>query len=428
MLGYDLASTYHNRRELKLTRETVSDLAEAIVIDFGSQVNGAPLQVDGRLYAGGERIACIDLETGAEIWENPDIGSVATLAYADGTLYVHDFGSNLRALDAATGAELWQLARLDESEFGFSSPIVVGERLYVGASSNQEILTTAPTFRGHVDAANRSTGRRVWSAFTVPTGATGAAVWSSVSADVPAGLIFVGTGNNYTEPATDTSDAILALKVIDGSLEWKNQRYAGDVWSLYAAALGNPEYDFGANPVVLDAPGAGGASRLVAAGQKSGDVHVLDRDTGELVCTRSLSPGSASGRQGIFNNGAWDGFRFLVAANGATSDAPGSEPSDSAFGTSVLFALDPLTCDIVWERQLPGPVMAPITVAGGVGFVGADRHLEAFDTETGERLFDYEASATIGSAATISDGRVAFGVGLSWTLGTSGTSLVVLSL
>jgi outer membrane protein assembly factor BamB len=170
-------------------------------------------------------------------------------------------------------------------------------------------------------------------------------------------------------------------------------------------------------------------TKLVAAGQKSGDFHVLNReDDGSEVCMRNLSPGSANGRMGIFNNGAWDGTHLLVAANGATSDAAGSEPAAGSFGTSVLFALDPETCDIVWERQLPGPVLAPITVANGVGFVGADKLLDVFDTDTGARLYSYTAPSTIASAPTVADGRVAFGTGINWSVGSSGTMLVVLSL
>ncbi len=72
--------------------------------------------------------------------------------------------------------------------------------------------------------------------------------------------------------------------------------------------------------------------------------------------------------------------------------------------------------------------MGPITVANGVGFVPADRHLEAFDIETGALLFKHSAAATIASAPTVANGRVAFGTGLQWTFGSPGTVLTVLDL
>jgi polyvinyl alcohol dehydrogenase (cytochrome) len=261
----------------------------------------------------------------------------------------------------------------------------------------------------------------------VEPGRTGAALWSSLSID--GDRVYAGTGNNYTMPATDTSDAIVAINDGNGTIAWANQRYAGDVWAVSTASLGNPDYDFGTNPILFEAEVGGTMTPLVAAGQKSGDMHVLARDgQGTEVCSRNLGPGSANGRSGIFNNGAWDGTHLLFAANGATSSGPGSEPADSSFGPSVLFAIDPATCDVVWERQLRGIVLAPITVANGVGFVGADRHLEAFDTDTGQRLLSYDAPSTIASAPTVSDGRVAFGTGINWSVGSSGSILVVLSL
>ena len=74
---------------------------------------------------------------------------------------------------------------------------------------------------------------------------------------------------------------------------------------------------------------------------------------------------------GVFNNGAFDGERIVVAGNNGTSSGPGSEPSNGASRplgganttTSVLMAMDPATGDVLWERQLPAWVWAPITLA-----------------------------------------------------------------
>jgi polyvinyl alcohol dehydrogenase (cytochrome) len=434
MLGYDAESTYFNRAETKISRTTAPNLKVAFTVDLGGNITGSPLQVADRLYAAAaqQRTVCYDLTTQQLVWEVPaaTFTSSSTFAYSDGTLFVHDFGGVIRALNAADGTQQWEL---DTSDYGFvvgfSSPIIAGDLVIVGGSTGEEILPGAmPGFRGFVFAANKNTGQLAWKEFTVPEGATGAALWSTPSADVAGGRVYAGTGNNYTMPATDTSDAILALNFDTGVTEWKAQRYEGDVWSLFTASLGNPDYDFGANPVVFEAAVNGTMTELVAAGQKSGDVHVLRRDTGAEVWKRNISPGSANGRMGIFTNGAWDGEHLLFAGNGATSDAPGSEPQDSSFGTAVLFALDPATGNIVWERQLPGPVLAPITVANGVGFVPADRHLIVFDTSTGQTLFRHTAASTIASAPTVSNGRVAFGSGIGWSVGTPGTILTVLDL
>lgn len=431
MLGYDAQSTYHNTAETQISVQTVANLHVVWTADLGSNITGAPIQVDGRVYAVGAGAYCFDAGTGMEIWHNAGVTATASLAHAGGMVFAHEGSGILRALDANTGAELWATPTSPQpGVVGFSSPMIAGDRILIGGSTLEELRpSTPPTFRGFVLAADRNTGAVVWSTETVPPGSTGASVWSSVAVDPAGAYAYATTGNNYTEPATDSSDAILALNLENGTIQWKAQRLEGDIWSLATAALGNPDFDFGANPVVFEAEIDGAAVPLVAAGQKSGDAHVVRRDTGALVWTRKLSNGVSTGQQGIFNNGAWDGTHLLFAGNGATSSAPGSEPpAPDGDGTAVLFALDPATGDIVWERQLPGIVMAPITVANGVGFVGAGRYLEAFDTSTGALLFKHEAEATIAAAPTISHGRVALGVGLNWLFGMPGSTLSVLAL
>lgn len=69
---------------------------------------------------------------------------------------------------------------------------------------------------------------------------------------------------------------------------------------------------------------------------------------------------------------------------------------------------------MLWERQLPAWVWAPITVTYGVGFVSADSEIQAFDTATGAKLFSLKTSGTIASGASIAGGRVYFGSGLGY--------------
>src|SRR5205814_1900911 len=139
----------------------------------------------------------------------------------------------------------------------------------------------------------------------------------------------------------------------------------------------------------------------------------LDRMTGDVIWSRKVSAGSAL-IGGIFNNGAYDGERLIVTGNNGTSSGPGSEPangnSKSIGGantlTSVLMALDPADGDVLWERQLPAWDWAPITLAGSVGFVAADRELQAFDTATGAKLWSMQTEGTIASGAAIAGCRI----------------------
>ena len=421
-LGYDLNSTYWNRAETKITTSTVANLAKAWEFNTMASATGTVVISGGRVYLastpsdpadptkGG--IIAIELATGAEIWRNSTTSGSSSLALDGTVLYLHDSGGNVRALDIADGHELWmQPTDNVGAVVGFSSPVVTRDFVLVATSSAEELILAAgnpATFHGAVFAVNKSDGSLAWKKPTVDPPGDGVGVWSTLSVDEGAGLVFASTGNNYTV-ASNTSDAFLAIPLADGaSFRWKAQILENDVYTS-RKSNGNPDADFGANPILFEVQGR----KVVAGGNKGGDVWVLDRTSGEVIKKRNLGPSSAA-RGGIFNNGAWDGSSLLLAVNGATSTDPRSEQGPSP---TTLFALDPLTLEIKWERQIQGPSFSPITVANGVGFVGKNKTLHAFDTATGDVLFEFPTEATLCAAPAISDGYVVFGSGMSWIPG-----------
>lgn len=431
MLGHDLASTYHNRAETELSPANVGQLREAWRFEARGPITGAPAVEGGRLYvvSAGATYA-LDAASGAVTWENDDVQGTSSPTLSDGALYVDDADSVVHALDAATGAERWR-AVVDPHRFasGFSSPVVFERYVIVGSSSVEEgAAAEGATFRGSVVAFDRDTGAELWRHYTAVPPHNGVAVWSTVTIDPETRLVYGSTGNNYTGEAGPTSDSIFALELDSGALAWSTQLTEGDVFTIL-----NPrsaDTDFGTNPILFAARIAGAERKLVGAGQKSGVFWALDRATGEVVWSRAVSPGSAL-IGGMLNNGAYDGRRILVAGNNGKSSAPGSEPSNGAFGrgsTSVLMALDPADGSTVWERQLASWVWAPITVAGGVGFVAVNDTLQAFDVETGVKLLSFATAGTIASAPVVAEGRVQFGSGLSYFVGTPNRRLHVLSL
>jgi polyvinyl alcohol dehydrogenase (cytochrome) len=419
-LGYDLKSTYNNAGERKINARTASRLGAIWRSTTHGRVSGAPAVADGVVYIlSSKGLFALDANSGNELWRNETLSGSSSPTYAEGELFVHDFASVLHAFDAETGRELWQV-KTDTHQFanGFSSPAVLDGYVVVGISSIDEAVnrTDTSTFRGGVAAYNRTTGQQVWRHYTVEPPFNGVGVWSSVSIDPELGLVYGTTGNNYTGQASNTSDAIFAVRLSDGQLAWSTQLTEGDVFTI-ARPL-SEDSDFGTNPILIDAFVNGRRRKLVAAGQKSGMFYALDRRTGALIWERSVSRGSAF-IGGIFNAGAYDGRHILVAGNKGTSSGPGSEPAngDSRLGTpgtSVLVALNPTDGSIVWERQLPAHVWAPITVAGGVGFVAYERQLQAFDVRDGRKLFNYKTAGTITSAPVVADGRVFFGSGLTY--------------
>jgi len=168
--------------------------------------------------------------------------------------------------------------------------------------------------------------------------------------------------------------------------------------------------------------------KLVAGGNKGGDFWVVDRTDGTVIQQRNLGKDAWSPfKGGIFVSGAWDGSSLLAVVNNAVSIGEGSEeaPLGSA---ATLFAFDPLTLEIRWERQVLGSAFSPITVANGVGFFAKNKILQAFDTATGAVLFEYETEGTIATAPAISNGYVIFGSGMPWFTATNGTKYYALKV
>lgn len=418
MLGYDLRSSFFNAVETRISPTSVGKLTEAWDISVLGSVNGTAAVVGDRVFAlatGG--LYALDVRTGESLWMNPDVGGTSSPSYRDGRLYVNDAIAVLRALDADDGSAIWESVIDDHPEAtGWSSPVLVEDMVIVGSSSSEEWVSSDATFRGGVVAFDVASGAERWRYYTAMPPHNGATVWSSVSADPAARLLVATSGNNYTGEAGPHSDSIFALDLDTGRLIWNTQVRENDLHTGLNPQ--GPDYGFGTNPILFEAVVDGEKRQLVGAGEKSGIFWVVDRHTGAHVWSRAVSEGSYI-VGGILNNGAYDGTRIIVAGNNGTSDGPGSEPASgeswwpAVEPTSVLMALDPGNGNVLWERQLPSWVWAPITIANGVGFVAAETSIQAFDVETGEKRFSMQTEGTITSGAAISHGRVFFGSGLA---------------
>ncbi len=79
------------------------------------------------------------------------------------------------------------------------------------------------------------------------------------------GLLYVATGDNYSPPATELSDAIVALDLRSGAVKWSRQFTAGDTFS--GACTGTPEcgpdFDFGSSVMLVES----GPKPVLVAGQ-----------------------------------------------------------------------------------------------------------------------------------------------------------------
>jgi polyvinyl alcohol dehydrogenase (cytochrome) len=401
-LGGNARSTFHNPEETTLTTSNVAMLAEAYTVMMAGSATGTAAVVDGVVYAPSMgALVALDAATGMMKWTMRQ-SVPGSVTYDAGKLYVQNSGGMVMQIDAATGTPGWQTPI--GSFGGFSTPLVVGNKVLVGASSGEEnLVADNAMFRGRAVALDKATGQMLWQHETATPPANGAAIWSSPSADAELGIAYFTTGNNYTGVAGDQSDSIIALDLETGALLWKFQATANDVYTTVNFGPG-PDYDFGTNPILFDA----GGKKLVGAGQKSGTFWALDRMTGQMVWSREVTRGCGIG--GIFNNGAFDGTRILVT-------------SWPCAGGAVLAALDPATGSPQWMMPMPAQSWAPITVVNGVGFVPSQNVLNAFETATGRMLASFTAGGSISSGAVAIDGRVFFGSGVPPLAGMFGSPM-----
>jgi polyvinyl alcohol dehydrogenase (cytochrome) len=427
--AFDVQSTWHDTNEPKLTKDNVGSLVELWSAPVG--IESTVSVVGNRIYVSASSgIAALDADSGAIIWKQvgtatEGIGSTASPTYDDGVLYIDNGpGGWIYALNADDGSIIWR-TQVETHPFvaGYSTPIVYGNGVYVGVSSNEELGTTAnATFKGSVVALDKRDGTMLWKSHTAGDGENGCAVWSTVALDPIGGTVFAATGNNYTEAPGPGSDSVFAFDMKTGEQKWHVQATTGDVFTISNPR--SPDSDFGANPVVYDYKG----KHYVAGGQKSGNVYIWDRDTGVQVEMRNIGKGSAF-IGGVFQAFAFDGDYLYAVNNQATSTGANSEAAngDSA-STSVLYALDPEDLTIAWERQLPAWVWAPMTIVNGMALVGPETHLEVIDLSDGSKLFDFKAVGTIIGAPVVNNGRVYVPSGLSYTFGHRDDKLHALAL
>jgi polyvinyl alcohol dehydrogenase (cytochrome) len=407
LMGYDAHNNYHQPDEHMLNVDNAASLVEKWRFAVHGTPMGSPVVAQGKVFAmatGGT--FALDFATGAEVWENLDVAGTASLAYADGFIYAHTgSGAMLYKLSAADGSVVWgpvatypQLPSAD----GTSSPIVADGKVMVGHSSPAEVLGGADQInaRGGVEAFDIQDGSRLWTYWTVPeTGENGAMVWSTVSVDLDARVVFAATGNNYTMAGGD-SDAVHAFSLDTGERKWVQQVRQNDVWSINSAVQLGEDTDFGANPILAEVDGR----KIIGVGDKGCAFWALDRETGEILWSdANLSSTKTTSTGGMLMNGAFDGQYFYVASN---------QPP----GESILHVLDAHDgSDVLPPQMLGATVWGAPSLANGLLVLPANNVLRLYNAKTGALLSSFDTGGTIAAGApAIANGQIIVKSGIAY--------------
>ena len=385
---------------------------------------GQPNVVGGRVYVGSNdgTIYAIDAQAGCLYWMYRAKSMVRSgvVVGPDKRAYVGDLDANLYALDTETGKLIWQ-KKADDQPFAriTGTPKLYNGRLYVPIASQEENAGANPIypcckFRGNLVAIDAKNGAVIWRAYTSPEpkptgtsktgvqfyGPSGATTWSSPTLDLKRKLIYIMTGNGYSDPDIKTADAIVAIDMNTGKIRW-SQQGSPDMFNWDCGPRGGggncpanhgDDVDFGSSAVLLD---AGGGKQVLVAGQKSGMVHAFDPDqNGKILWQTRIGKGSTLG--GIL----WGIAGHQGIAYVPLSDINRQKP-DAGGG---MFAIDAATGKVIWHTPPPAPTclakpgcnsaqLAPPSAIEGAVFSGSmDGHLRAYDMAAGKIIWDFDSA------------------------------------
>ena len=405
--------------------------------------DGQPSVAGGRVFVGTQSgtVYALSAETGCVHWTfraEAAVRAAITIARLDGGRYVAivgDRAANVYALDAGNGGMIWK-SHVDDHPFArvTASPTFHNGRLYIGVASGEETAGAVAeyeccTFRGSLVVLDAATGSRVWKTYTIEEpqrraknrigtqmwGPSGAPIWSSPAIDVQKNVVYVTTGNNYSGPASDRSDAFVAFDLASGKILWSRQMTASDDWNTACRLTDQtnctnkdaPDHDFASPPILVSLPNG---RRALVAGQKSGVVHALDPDrNGEILWQERVGKGGING--GVQWGSAADASNVYVALSDlARFPVPNSQattPDPEAGGG--MFALNLESGKRVWETPPPracrtrdrcSPAQsAAVSGIPGIVFSGSiDGHLRAYSTTDGAIVWDVDTVQTYTTA------------------------------
>ncbi|MGQ0560556.1 MAG: PQQ-dependent dehydrogenase, methanol/ethanol family [Gemmatimonadota bacterium] len=460
---------YHAQRYSALDQITASNVAQlrpAWVFQAGViglianpatyAMEAAPIVVDGVMYVSGYDgyVWALDAATGTLLWRHRhaiplDVplccGNVNRgVAVAKGKVIFVTPNAHLVALDATNGRRVWDqiFADVRAGESATLAPLVIKNLVIVGSSGAEYGV------RGHIDAFDIDTGRRVWRRYNVPKpGEPGSDTWPQTDAwsrgggtawitgsyDPELDLVYWGTGNpgpdfdGSVRPGNNLyTNSVVAFDPDDGVTKWHYQWTPHDVW----------DYDGVNENILFDLDGR----KLLAHFDKNGYLFILDRTNGRLVRANRFARATwadidpASGRIDVKLQPTQAGTLICPGPAGAkewphAAYSPRTEllytpvvkacatfflrPSEFAEGMAYwggeaaleqdqygfVKAFDPRTGREVWAHRTPHPMVASVLVtAGDLVFTGEPNgNMDALNARTGELLWQFNTGSGIHS-------------------------------
>jgi polyvinyl alcohol dehydrogenase (cytochrome) len=460
VMGQNLDNSRSQPAEHSITSANVSGLNPKWVFTTSNDVSATPT-VDGDAVFfpdWGGNLYAVKKDSGRLIWSHQIseydgvTGSISRVSPAvdHDQLIIGDIlseilinskvhnGANVIAVDRKTGALRW-ITHVESHPAAIitGSPVVFDGVVYVGVSSIEETLSADPTypcctFRGSVVALDAKSGKMLWQTYDMPDnggqvgGYSGGAVWQPPAIDPKRGLLFIGSGNNYTVPAAvaacqnatpnapcaspdDHFDSVMALDLKTGRIKWAAGPQAFDTFTGACPSCpvpASPDFDFGGSGPNL-------IGNLVGFGQKSGIYWAFNPDNGNIAWSTQVGPGGTTG--GIEWGTATDGKRIYAAIANSSNLTYTLVPSGQQITWGSWSALDAATGKILWQTADPtsGTLdVGSVSVANGVLYASSfSGQMYALDAMDGNILWNFASGGSVIDGPSIVDGVVYWGSG-----------------
>jgi len=446
---------------------------------------GQPTIAGGRVFFGTQsaHVYALDAQSGCYYWDYaPTTGvrtaiTVARIRNRD-VAFFGDRAANAYAVDAVTGQTIWRVRPDDSPKVQITgAPALFEGRLFIPISVGDDSTAIDPRYEcckgsGAIVALDAASGKTIWKTYTLAParpqgknpigtqlwGPSGASIWSSPTIDRSRRMLYAGTGDNHSAPATAHSDAAFALAIDSGRLVWSRQLLQGDMGNTACLSIDKsncphphgPDFDLGASPNLVTLPNG---KRLLLFGQKAGLVWAIDPDDrGRIVWERRVGKGGILG--GVQWGTATDGATVYAAVSDvAFKQLLVGQPlvTDPAKGGG-LHALAVATGATRWNAPPPracggksncSPAQsAAVTATPDYVLSGSvDGHLRAYATADGKVLWDFNTArkfvtvdgvqasgGSIDSAGpTIAGGMLFVGSGYGLYGGQAGNVLIALA-
>ena len=400
--------------------------------------NGQPVVAGGRVFTNdsSRSVYSLDAKSGCAYWHfSAQVATRNTIFLAPladsklpnriGAFFV-DGDGDLYALDARLGTLIWRTHIDAQPGHQFTGSVTAyGGVIYAPVSSAEEAFATNDAytcckFRGALIAVEADTGKIRWSTYTSKVqakpfkknragmqmyGPAGGAIWSAPTIDSKRGLVYIATGNSYTDIPYDGAESIMALAMKTGKIVWQNRLTARDTFidGCFGPQEQHPvncpttvggDYDFGASPALVTLPSG---KQIIVVSQKSSQVYALDPDAqGKVIWERRLSGGGPLGGSewghAVDGENVYVGISDIYKQEAARPQLTALKLSDGLPVWSQ--ALAKRSCR--WNNAYcnPGISMAVTAMPGAVFAGRMDGLLNAYAAADGEILWSFDTTQT----------------------------------